>query len=130
MKFAFIEAEKANFPVAALCRILQVSRQGYYRYAKRPDSPRVRSDAALQQAVRNAHDDSEQRYGSPRVLRALQRDGIRVGKRRVERAMRAMGLCARPRSQFRPRTTIADPSHPGVPNPLDRAFHATRPHGR
>jgi hypothetical protein len=63
VKFAFIEAEKANFPIAALCRILQVSRQGYYCYAKRPDSARVRSDAALQQAVRSVHDESEQRYG-------------------------------------------------------------------
>ena len=48
MRFAFIRAEKACFSVAALCRALGVSRQGYYRFCKQPPSDRLRRDAALQ----------------------------------------------------------------------------------
>ena len=48
MKFAFIHAEKASFPVAALCRLLDVTRQGYYAYANRPPSERLNRERALQ----------------------------------------------------------------------------------
>jgi putative transposase len=129
VKFAFIHAEKAHFPVMALCRVLQVSRQGYYAFATRPVSPRATSEAALCEHVRQAHEASRKRYGSPRVLRELQRQGHRVGKRRVERAMRAMGLVARPGGRYRV-TTQADPSHSVAPNTLDRAFTASRPDQR
>src|SRR5512139_1141996 len=88
MKFAFIHAEKAHFPVAALCRNLRVTRQGYYAFAKRPVSPRAVSESALLTRVHKVHDESGKRYGSPRVLRELRRQGLRVSKRRVERAMR------------------------------------------
>jgi putative transposase len=129
VKFAFIHVEKAHFPVMALCRVLQVSRQGYYAYAKRPLSPRATSEAALCEHVRKAHEASRNSYGSPRVLRELRRQGHQVGKRRVERAMRAMGLVARPGGRYRV-TTRADPSHSFAPNTLDRAFTASRPNQR
>jgi transposase InsO family protein len=129
VKFAFIHAEKACFPVAALCRILGVSRQGYYAFAKRPASPRVLADVALRERVRAVHEESDARYGSPRVLRELQRQGVRVGKRRVEKVMRSMGLAARMPRRFRV-TTAANPSHPVEPNVLDRDFTAERPDER
>jgi putative transposase len=129
MKFAFIHEEKARFPVAALCRLLQVSRQGYYAFVTRPPSPRSSSEAALQEQVRQTFEASRQRYGSPRVLRALHREGIRVGKRRVERAMRGMGLSARPGGRYR-LTTMANPAHAVAPNTLAREFTATRPNQR
>jgi transposase InsO family protein len=129
VKFSFIHAEKAHFPVAALCRVLEVSRQGYYAYAQRPPSQRERADAALQDRVREVHQQSRRTYGSPRVLRELRRDGLQVGKRRVERAMRSMGLAARPTRRFRV-TTAANPKHDVEPNVLARDFTATRPDER
>jgi putative transposase len=129
MKFAFIRAQKAHFPVAALCRILQVTRQGYYAFDKRPRSTRAANDAVLQERVRKVHQDSDCRYGSPRVQKALQRSGLRVGKRRVERAMRGMGLFARTRRHFRV-TTAANPAHETAPNTLNREFSATQPNQR
>ena len=129
MKFAFIHAEKAQYPVAALCRMLEVTRQGYYAYAKRPPSLRARDDASLQQRVREVHEHSRSTYGSPRVLRELRRDGLLVGKRRVERAMRSLGLTARKKRRFRV-TTAADPKHAVEPNVLAREFTATRPDER
>ncbi len=129
MRLAFIHAEKAHFPVAALCRVLEVSRQGYYAYAQRPPSRRSRDDAALQERVAAVHEESRSTYGSPRVLRELRRDGLRVGKRRVERAMRSLGLAARQRRRFRT-TTAANPKHAVEPNVLARDFTATRPDER
>jgi putative transposase len=129
VKFAFIDAEKAQFPVAALCRLLGVTRQGYYAFARRAVSPRVEREAALCERIRAVHVASEQRYGSPRVLRALRREGVLVSKRRVERAMRGMGLVARPARRFRA-TTKANPKHAVEPNLLARDFTASRPNRR
>ncbi len=83
MKFAFIHAEKAAFEITALCRLLGVSRQGYYAYAKRGPSPRVADEVALRDRIRVVHDASRRTYGSPRVLAELRRSGVHVGKRRV-----------------------------------------------
>jgi transposase InsO family protein len=129
MKFAFIHAEKASFPVAALCRLLGVSRQGYYAYAKRPPSARLKRDKCLQERVRQIYEDSDGTYGSPRVHEALLQDGEHVGKRRVERALRSQGLQARQLRRWRA-TTRSNPAHPVVGNTLDRDFTASRPNER
>jgi putative transposase len=129
VRFAFVHAEKASFPVAPMCRLLDVTRQGYYAYATRPPSARVREDAELCETVKGIFDEQDQRYGSPRVLRELRRKGVRVGKRRVERTMRGLGLAA-----FAPRrhrvTTVSDPTRAPAPNELSRDFAAKRPNER
>ena len=129
MRFAFIHAEKACFSISAMCRIFDVSRQGYYAYATRPPSPRVVAEAELCEAIRDIFTESEQRYGSPRVLRTLHERDFRVGKRRVERAMRGMGLMP-PTPRRHCITTTRDPAHPVAPNELARDFTATRPNER
>ena len=75
MKFAFIHAEKAGFSVAALCRTLGVTRQGYYASLKRTPSQRLARDAELQRQVRATFLESGKRYGSPRVHQQLRREG-------------------------------------------------------
>ena len=67
MKFAFIHAEKASFPVVALCRVLGVTRQGYYAYASRKPSERQARDAALRERLRVLHAENRGTYGSPRM---------------------------------------------------------------
>jgi len=129
MKFAFIHAEKAFFPVAALCRLLRVTRQGYYAFAKRPPSARVARERELQERLRKLHVESRGTYGSPRLVAALRRAGQRVGKRRVERALRNMGLQARGRRRWRV-TTRSNPTHPVAENTLARDFTASRPNQR
>lgn len=130
MKFALVHAEKAFFPVAALCRLLGVTRQGYYAFAKRRASARVEQEVALCARIRGVHAESQERYGSPRVLRELRRQGVSTSKRRVERAMRGMGLCARSPRRFRVATTVVDPKNTVEPNVLSRDFTATRPDQR
>jgi putative transposase len=129
VKFAFIHAEKAYFEVSALCRNLGVSRQGYYAYSKRKPGPREAREQALQQRLRALHSESGGRYGSPRLLRALRKEGQRVAKRRVERAMRSMGLRGCARRRFRV-TTKANPTHGVVENSLDRQFNPPAPNQR
>jgi putative transposase len=130
MKFAMIHAEKAFFPVAGLCRLLGVTRQGYYAFAKRQTGARVEQEMALCARIRGVHAESHERYGSPRVLRELRRQGVAISKRRVERAMRGMGLCARAPRRFRVTTTVVDPKNTVEPNVLSRDFTATRPDQR
>jgi putative transposase len=129
MRFAFIAAEKASFPIAAMCRLLDVTRQGYYAYVTRPPSPRVEDERRLGEAVREAFVASGETYGSPRVLREVRKAGWRVGKRRVERALRGMGLTP-PAPRRHVRTTVQEPTHPVAPNELARDFTATRPNER
>jgi putative transposase len=129
MKFAFIHTEKAFFQVTALCRLLDVTRQGYYAFARPGPRARVEKDAALSVQIRAVHDESGERYGSPRVLRELRRQGVGASKRRVERLMRGMGLCGRRSRRFRV-TTAAHPKNPVEPNVLSRDFTASRPNER
>jgi putative transposase len=126
VKFSFIHAEKAGFPVAALCRVLGVTRQGYYAFVKRPPSPRALDEEQLRQRLKELHVENRETYGSPRMLRALRAEGVRVSKRRIERALRALELRVKLRRPFR-RTTQSDPSHAAAPNVLDRNFEASRP---
>jgi transposase InsO family protein len=127
MKFAFIAAEKA-FPVATMCRLFSVTRQGYYAYVKR-QAVTGSAEVELQAQVKQAYAEGRGAYGSPRVIAALRRKGVPVSKRRVERTMRALGLRGRKRRRSRV-TTNANPAHPVAANLLDRDFKADRPNQR
>ena len=100
MRFRFIAAEKAQYPISLLCRCLRVSRSGFYAWASRAPSARVQQDARLIAQLRLAHADSRQTYGRPRLCRALRHRGIAVSGKRVARLMRVAGLRARGRRRF------------------------------
>ena len=126
MKFAFILARAVAFPVALMCRLLGVSKSGFYAWRDRPESARFHDDARLAIDIAAIHKRSRGRYGSPRVHAELQAQGIRVGRKRVERLMRELGLCARPRRRFR-KTTDSQHANPIAPNLLERNFEASAP---
>lgn len=121
MKFDFIEAEKANYPVTVLCDVLDVSRSGFYASRARAASERAKADEQLAAEIAATHTRSSRRYGSPRIHRALRKKGIRVGKKRVERLMREQGLVARQKRRFR-RTTDSSHDSPIAPNIVARDF--------
>ena len=127
MRFAFIHAEKANHSIARLCRVLEVTRAGYYAWRDRPPSRTATRRRCIEVLVEQVFDDSYETYGSPRVLREIREThGMRVGKRSVENAMKTLGIQARTPKAFRC-TTERDESRPVVPNTLDRDFSAQRP---
>jgi putative transposase len=125
MRFRFIAAEKAQYPVSLLCRCLRVSRSGFYAWASRGPSERVRQDARLTAQLRLAHADSRQTYGRPRLCRALHDRGIAVSGKRVARLMRAAGLRARGRRRFLV-TTNSRHNFAIAPNRLRRRFQPRR----
>jgi putative transposase len=90
--FRFIAAEKANHPVSLMCTVLGVSRLGFHAWERRGPSDRAVSDAWLIERIREMHKKSRSSYGSRRIFLDLREEGIRVGKKRVERLMRIAGL--------------------------------------
>jgi len=126
VKFAFIEAEKVAFPVAAMCRVLGVSPAGFYAWRRRPPSPRATENAALVEEIREVHVESRRTYGSPRIRAALLARGRKAGRHRVARLMRHAGISARRRRRFRA-TTDSRHAMPVAPNVLARTFKAPAP---
>lgn len=126
MRFAFIAAEKAFYPVNVLCAVLGVSTSGFYAWRGRPASERERQDARLAAEVTATHRRTRGVYGSPRVHADLRARGVRVGRKRVERLMRQQGLRARQKRRFR-KTTDSSHSFPIAPNLLARDFEASAP---
>lgn len=123
--YSLIEAEKTSFPVHLMCRMLGVSRSGYYDWRDRPPSRRSRQDATLTEKVREIHRRSRETYGSPRVHAELKALGTRCGRKRVERLMREAGLrgCMRGR---RRQTTPRSGRAVAAEDLLQRSFVATR----
>lgn len=95
MTFEFIiHQERANFPIAMLCRVLDVSRSGYYRWRSAVPRERSMTDARLKPKVAALHAASGGTYGSPRIHADLVEEGFEVGRNRVARLMRELGLSA------------------------------------
>jgi transposase InsO family protein len=126
VKFAFVAAEKARFPVSTMCRYLCVSTSGFYAWSNRGKSARRVEDERLARAVAHVHTASRRRYGSPRVMHQLRREGTRVGRKRVARLMREQGLVARRRRRVA-RTTDSRHGEPIAPNLVARNFTAAMP---
>jgi putative transposase len=126
MRFGFMESEKANHRVRVMCRVLQVSPSGYYAFVHRSPSHREQEDAKLKLCIQTVHTTSRGTYGRERVRRQLVSDDIEVGKHRVARLMRELGLRGLPKKRFR-RTTDSEHDRPTAPNVLARRFEAERP---
>lgn len=121
-----IDGEKAHYPVRMMCRVLGVSRSGYYAWARRGPSQRSIEDANLVAEIRGVYDEYQGRYGSPRIHQELRERRTFVGRKRVARLMRAQGLRARAPKRFR-RTTDSNHSDPIAPNLLAREFSTPGP---
>ena len=119
-------AEKAHFPVAFMCRQLQVARSGFYAWCRRGPSRRVVADRRLLPHLRAEFDRSRGRYGSPRLHRELQAAGHDVGRHRVARLMREDGLRVRVRRRY-VHTTQSRHGHRIAPNALKRQFTPVAP---
>jgi len=124
MRFQFIEAHARIFHVVTMCRVLAVSKAGYYAWCARPLCARVKNDRVLTARIRAIQRQVKYRYGRPRVHMELRALGVPCGQHRVGRLMRAAGLNAKPRRKFRV-TTQSAPAYPAAPNLLQRQFSVT-----
>ena len=118
----FIEAEKvAGHSVKRCCELLEVSRAAFYDRLDPTPSAKERSDAELAEKIEAIHAESKGTYGSPRVHKALRKQGVECGKRRVRRLMRQAGLEGRCKRRWR-KTTIADPAAEAALDLVQRPF--------
>jgi putative transposase len=124
--YRLIEAEKATHSVPMLCRLLGVSRSGYYAGRRRPPSERARFDAALSEKIETIHRNSRSTYGAPRVHAELRAIGIRCSRKRVARLMRRAKLRGSVRGG-RIRTTHRAALRQAAPELVERNFAAEEP---
>jgi putative transposase len=123
--FGFIAAKKAEHSIAIMCRVLEVSRSGFHAWQARKPCKRALEDERLTVRIREIHKDNRKVYGSPRVHAELVLgDGERIGRKRVERLMRAAGISGLIR---RGRTTISVPGVRVCDDLVDRVFAAAAP---
>lgn len=127
MKFAFVQEHADDFPVAAACQALAVSRAGYYAWRDRPTSAQARRREELAAQIQAVHEAHRRVYGSPRVYQVLRVQGQSVCENTVAKLMREQEIRARPARRFVPCTTDSGHGQPVAPNRLDRQFTAAQP---
>lgn len=127
MKSRFIHQEQRWFGLGALCRAMKVSRGGYWSWLKRRPGTRKQGDAVLLADIRRVHKGKRRIYGSPRIHDQFQKEGIRCGRKRIERLMRENGIRAKQGKKFKPMMTDSEHNLPVAPNILNRQFQRERP---
>lgn len=121
-----MKANQAEHSVAVLCRVLRISKSGYYAWLRREPCERKRRDGELVGFIHAIHKTSRATYGSPRILRELHDEGVRVGRKRIARLMRGEGLIGVTRRRW-VRTTKRQPGVRPAPDLVDRKFEANGP---
>lgn len=119
-------ANQALYPISMMARMLGVSRSGFYAWRDRKPSRRAKQDAALTETIKAHHEASKGTYGSPRIHADLLDDGIKVGRKRVERLMKAAGLRGASKRKY-VTTTVRDKRHRPSTDLVDRNFYADEP---
>jgi transposase InsO family protein len=112
-----------EYSIRELCAAFEVTISGYHAWEHRVPGQRAQANAALLPLIAQAHRDSRQTYGSPRITRWLQNQGHRCGRVRVARLMRQAGLSHRQRRRFRP-MSLTD-SHHDLPIAPNHLLHRT-----
>ena len=126
MTFAWIEERRAEWPVMTLCRVLEVSRAGFYAWRSREPSEAQTRRTTLTEQVAGIHAEVKARYGSPRMHAELVGRGHACCVNTVARVMREAGVAAKTKRKFR-QTTDSNHPHPVAENVLDRDFDPAEP---
>lgn len=127
MRFVFIREHQRCWPVKATCRVLGVSRSGFYAWCRRGPSDRARRRAVLGHRILTVYQQSRANYGSPRVHRALVAQGESVCENTVAKVMKSLQIKAKTAKAFVPRTTDSAHHAPVACNTLGRDFDASLP---
>jgi len=121
-----VKANQANYRVATMCRVLEVSRSGYYAWLMREPSARDKANAALLKVIKDIHQESDKTYGAPRIHAELEDRGPQASLNRVARVMREAGIQGVSPRKWK-RTTLRGESPRPAPDLVDRDFTATGP---
>lgn len=126
MKYGRIETLRQQYPVAMLCRLLEVSESGYHAWRKRPPSVRAQEEARLELEIKAAHQRTRETCGPERLQADLSDHGVQVGLHRIKRIRKKLGLRCRQKRKFKA-TTDSHHTLPVAPNLLDRQFAVEAP---
>jgi putative transposase len=126
MRYRFILAEKANYPVTILCKVMRVAKSGFYAWISRDKSAYQQENEKLLVLVKQIHIDSGQTYGTRRMAAALRARGYACGRARARTLMRLAGVAVKRRRRFKV-TTDSQHKLPVSPNLLNREFDVVRP---
>ena len=126
MRYAFVQAHDQEFRIRSMCRVLAVSRSGYYAWRDRPLSRRSEANRQLVREIRRVHEEARGVYGARKTWQQLRTQGIRCGKHRVARLRRLYGIEATRRRRFKI-TTHARKHHEITPDLVRRGFAAPAP---
>ena len=127
MKYAFMAAHEQEYSLKRMCRVLRVSRSGYYAWKQRAPSEREQANVGLLAQIQAAYHLSHKTYGSPRIHAYLRRKGVLCGRNRVAHLMKLHRIAARKAHKWHPVTTRPFPGARTAPNLLNREFEASRP---
>jgi putative transposase len=129
MKYAWINDRRDEFPVKAMCKVLEVSRSGFYKSLHAQPSERALRSQRIRDQVKRLHAESHGTYGSYKISKVMnENDELESACRKtVAKAMQEMGLKSRIRKKFKPKTTEVDPSKKPAKNLLDQVFSAEAP---
>jgi transposase InsO family protein len=126
VKYAFVAAHRPQFRIASMCRVLKVSRSGYYEWRSRAPSAHALADQALLPKIRHLHVASKEAYGAVKTWKVLNQQGVSCGKHRVARLRRDAGIEALRKRRFR--ITVEHRKMSAVaPDRVQRHFHADEP---
>lgn len=120
-------AHESEHDVKRMCRVLGVSRSGYYAWRSRPKSERTQASDKLLVRIREEYWLSRKTYGSPRIHAALRKKGVHCSRKRVARLMRLGQIVARKARRRIPHTTQRDPKALPAPNVLNQDFSSPAP---
>ncbi len=126
MRFEFIDNHRDEFPVCRTCKVLEVSRSGYYAWRGRPPSASEMANHKLYEKIEQVYNESRGTCGSPRIFRLLKENGVACSENRVSRLMRLRGLRAKQERTFKT-TTKPNKKDPVALNLLDSEFEAAAP---
>ena len=129
MRYICIDRRRRQYAVRMMCRVLKVSRSGYYAWRIRPESQRAKTDRELMRVILGIHIDSDGVYGAAKITAELNEEGYPCGRHKVARLMRIAGLKGCPKRSFKV-TTQRDPSHAVADNLLQQDFTAGGPNER
>jgi putative transposase len=124
VRYRFVQKHQGQFPVTTLCRVMNISRSGFYAWREREPSERQQENKGLLRQIHHFFERSNQTYGSVRILRDLKEQGVACSRHRIARLMRQAGLRAvvAPRFQV---TTDSKHALPVAQNLLARDFGAS-----
>lgn len=122
MKYAFVQRHQPEFRLAPLCRVLQVSRSGFYAWQRRGTSARTQANQTLMDRMRILHQQTREAYGARKMWQLLNREGLRCGRHRVARLRRLAGIVALRRRRYVRTVQARHQESTMIPNRLNQQF--------